>query len=104
MKTFNRSTLASLSVAAFSAIGLQAANGQPDDPQYTTTSKRSKTDRAKYTQVTGSLIPQRVKVKAVGTATQSNLRVIDRHEIDQSGRHDTAGAVAQDPSIRVFGH
>jgi hypothetical protein len=53
--------------------------------------------------VTGSLIPQRVKLRSIGTPTTSPLRVIDRREIDQTGRQTTAGAFMNDPSIRIIG-
>jgi hypothetical protein len=54
--------------------------------------------------VTGSLIPQRIKVRRVGTTTVSPIRVIDRWEIDSTGRQTTAGAFVNDPSVRVLGH
>ena len=54
--------------------------------------------------VTGSLIPQRVKVRRVGTATVSPVRIIDRREIDETGRHTTPGVLANEPSLRVIGH
>jgi len=54
--------------------------------------------------VTGSLIPQRIKVRRVGTTTVSPIRVIDRQEIDAAGRQTTAGALVNDPSLRVLGH
>jgi len=54
--------------------------------------------------VTGSLIPQRIKVRRVGTTTVSPVRVIDRAEIDATGRPTTAGAFVNDPSVRVLGH
>ena len=60
--------------------------------------------RSEYVKITGSLIPQKVQVKSIGTATTSNLRVIGRNEIDKTGRYTTAGAVAQDPSVRVSGY
>jgi len=53
--------------------------------------------------VTGSLIPQRIKLKQIGTTTVSPLRIIDRHEIDQSGRRTTQGALIIDPSVREIG-
>ena len=52
--------------------------------------------------VTGSLIPQRVKVRRVGTTTVSPVRIIDRREIDETGRHTTTGVVINDPSVRVI--
>ena len=54
--------------------------------------------------VTGSLIPQRIKLKAVGTNTVSPIRIIDRREIDSTGRQTTRGAFIVDPSVRTTGH
>jgi len=62
-------------------------------------------DRYVYVFVTGSRIPQKVKVKPVGTLTVSPLSVWSRREIDQTGRFTTEGVLAQDPSVRVIlGH
>ena len=54
--------------------------------------------------VTGSLIPQRIKLKPIGTATVSPIRIVDRREIDATGRRTTRGALIADPSVRVLGH
>jgi hypothetical protein len=54
--------------------------------------------------VTGSLIPQRIKVRRVGMTTVSPVRVIDRREIDSTGRQTTAGFLVNDPSVRILGH
>jgi len=54
--------------------------------------------------VTGSLIPQRVQLRPIGTTTVSPVRIIDRREIDQTGRHTTPGALINEPSLRVIGH
>ena len=54
--------------------------------------------------VTGSLIPQRIKLLPIGTTTVSPIRIIDRHEIDQTGRRTTPGAFVNDPSVRIIGH
>ena len=54
--------------------------------------------------VTGSLIPQRVKLRPIGTTTVSPVRIIDRHEIDWTGRFTTPGAFVNEPSVRVIGH
>src|SRR6266849_6209161 len=59
-------------------------------------------DRYAYVFVTGSRIPQKVKVKPVGTATVSPLSVWTRREIDQTGRFTTEGVLKQDPSVRVI--
>ena len=54
--------------------------------------------------VTGSRIPQRIKVSRVGTETYSPLRVMDREEIDRSGRLTTAGVLINEPALCVIGH
>ena len=59
-------------------------------------------DRYVYVFVTGSWIPQKVKVKPVGTTTVSPLSVWSRREIDQTGRFTTEGVLKQDPSVRVI--
>jgi len=53
--------------------------------------------------VTGSLIPLRVKLKPIGTATTSPMRTYNRNEIDSLGRFTTEGILATDPALRVFG-
>ena len=47
--------------------------------------------------VTGSLIPQRVKLQPIGTTTVSPIRFIDRHEIDWTARQTTPGAFVNEP-------
>jgi hypothetical protein len=54
--------------------------------------------------ITGSLIPQRIQVRRVGTTTSSPVRNIDRQEIDQTGRRTTPGVFVNEPSVRVIGH
>ncbi len=54
--------------------------------------------------VTGSRIPHRIKVSRVGTATYSPLRVMDREEIDRTGRLTTAGVLINEPSLRIIDH
>ena len=54
--------------------------------------------------ITGSLIPQRVKVVPIGTLTVSPVRIIDRHEIDWIARPTTPGAFINEPSVRIIGH
>jgi hypothetical protein len=59
-------------------------------------------DRYAYVWVTGSRIPQKVKISPIGTTTVSALSVWDRRQINQTGRVTTEGVVAQDPSVRVI--
>ena len=53
--------------------------------------------------VIGSLILQRIKLKRIGTTTVSPIRIIDRREIDQTGRQTTEGVLVADPSVRAMG-
>ena len=59
-------------------------------------------DHYAYVWVTGSWIPQKVKIKPVGTNAASPLSVWTRREIDQTGRVTTEGVLAEDPSVRVI--
>jgi hypothetical protein len=54
--------------------------------------------------VTGSLIPQRIKVHHVGTKTVSPISVVDRAAIDATGRQTPAGFLVNEPSVRIIGH
>ena len=92
MKTLK---LATVAAALFVLAATQQAFGSPNDQSG---------DRYVYVTVTGSRIPQKVKVKPIGTNTVSAVRVYDRHEIYQTGRFNTRDVLAQDPSLNVTGH
>ena len=64
--------------------------------------KVEKVEREKLVFVTGSNIPQRVKIKAIGSNTQSPMRIYKRGEIDKLGRFTTEGILAQDASLQAF--
>ena len=74
------------------------------DPKVKQTSKHKQKVEERTVFVTGSLIPQRVKLLPIGTTTVSPIRIIDRHEIDWTGRQTTPGAFVNDPSVRIIGH
>jgi len=74
------------------------------DPNVNQASKRKQKVEERTVFVTGSLIPQRVKLEPIGTKTVSPVRIIDRHEIDWTGRQTTPGALINEPSLRVIGH
>jgi hypothetical protein len=76
-----------------------AVAGQPNDQA----SENKKTDGGEAVFVTGSLIPQRIKRKPIGTTTVSPVRIIDRHEIDATGRRTTRGILIADPSVSAAG-
>ena len=73
------------------------------DPKVKQAPKRKQKVEEQTVFVTGSLIPQRIKLQPIGTTTVSPLRIIDRHEIDWTGRQTTAGALVNDPSVRIIG-
>jgi hypothetical protein len=58
-------------------------------------------DRNVYVWVTGSRIPQKVKISPIGTPSFSAMSVWDRRQINQTGRLTTEGVLAQDPSVHV---
>lgn len=64
----------------------------------------TKTSDEKLVFVTGSLIPQRVQLRATGTTTVSPVRIIDHREIDRAGRSTTPGVFVNDPAVTIVGH
>ena len=97
VKTLISSTATAIIAALFAGTVLADPNvNQASKP------KQKVEDRAIF--ITGSLIPQRVKLEPIGTKTISPVRIIDRHEIDGTGRRTTAGAFINEPSVRVIGH
>ena len=99
---FMRTLLAS-SAASLIAAGMLASTAVGDNPaDKVSEQKEHANERAVF--VTGSLIPQRIKLKRIGTTTVSPIRIIDRREVDQTGRQTTRGVLIADPSVRVIGH
>ena len=74
------------------------------DPKVKQASKHNQRVEERTVFVTGSLIPQRVKLQPIGTLTVSPVRIIDRHEIDWIARPTTPGAFINEPSVRIIGH
>jgi hypothetical protein len=94
--------LISSSVAVLVAVSLFAGTALADPATKQTSERKQKVEeRAIF--ITGSLIPQRVKLQPIGTTTVSPVRIIDRREIDQTGRRTTPGAFINEPSVRVIG-
>ena len=74
------------------------------DPPHNRIPDRNRQIEERAIFVTGSLIPQRVKLQPIGTKTLSPVRIIDRREIDGTGRLTTPGAFVNEPSVRIIGH
>jgi hypothetical protein len=96
-------TLVSSSLTILVATSISAGTVLAD-AKVKQTSKQDRKVEERTVFVTGSLIPQRIKVQPIGTTTVSPVRVIDRHEIDWTGRPTTPGAIINEPSVRVIGH
>jgi len=94
--------LVSSSAAILIAAGLVAETVLAD-PKVKQTSEHNQKVEEQAVFITGSLIPQRVKVLPIGTLTVSPIRVIDRHQIDWAGRPTTPGAFINEPSVRIIG-
>ncbi len=59
-------------------------------------------EEERYVMVTGSHIPQRIKLKSIGTDTPYNLRIYSKRELESTGRQTPGGALAAiDPSITL---
>jgi hypothetical protein len=93
---FSRHTASLIAVVLFSGSAL---GGKPVD--HSSNDPAQSNERAVF--ITGSLIPQRIKLKRIGTTTTSPVRIIDRQEIDATGRQTTRGAFVADPSVRIIG-
>ena len=91
----NVATLLASSILAGTALA---------DPTTNQTSERKQKVEERAIFITGSLIPQRVKLQPIGTTTVSPIRFIDRREIDQTGRRTTPGVLVNEPSVRIIGH
>ncbi|MEP6685930.1 MAG: hypothetical protein ABJB22_04060 [Verrucomicrobiota bacterium] len=98
MKTLKFRSATTL-IAASMLVGVALA-----DMPVRQTSERKEWIEERTVFVTGSLIPQRIKLRRIGTTTVSPVRVIDRQEIDWTGRRTTAGVLINEPSLRIIGH
>jgi hypothetical protein len=96
-------TLISFGATTLFAASILTGTVLADPPTNQTSEGKQKVEeRAIF--ITGSLIPQRVKVWPIGTTTVSPIRIIDRREIDQTGRRTTPGILINEPSLHVIGH
>lgn len=92
------------SVATIFIVASMFARTVLAEPTSNRASKREQKVEERTVFVTGSLIPQRVKLLPIGTKTVSPVRIIDRHEIDWTARQTTPGAFVNEPSVRIIGH
>ncbi len=85
-------------VALFTAA---TANAQPQKVQSRTVDQ---SNEERYVRVTGSHIPQRVKLRSIGTDSAQNVRIYTASELQTTGGQTVAEALRIDPSIQISGH
>src|SRR5689334_7702659 len=90
-----------LGIAVVSLVGSGIATADPSAKAVDGKKKGKVQEQLVF--VTGSRIPQRVKIQAIGTNTISPVRVYDRGELDKIGAFTTAQALSYDPSVRIIG-
>jgi len=90
-----------LGIAVVSLVGSGIATADPSAKAVD--GKKKENGHEKLVFMTGSRIPQRIQVKAIGTNTTSPVRVYNREELDKLGRFTTVGVLAQDPSVSIVG-
>jgi hypothetical protein len=91
-------TLFATCAASLLATGILVSSALGDKPiDQGSNDKKQSNEQTVF--VTGSLIPQRINLKPIGTTTVSPVRIIDRHEIDATGRRTTRGVLIADPSV-----
>lgn len=61
-------------------------------------------ERYAYVWVTGSRIPQKVKISPMGTLTQSPLSEYDRRQINWTRAGTVQQALGNEPSVSFRGH
>ncbi len=93
-----------IGMAVVSLVGIGIAAADPLAAAVTGKDKGTDEKGDKLVFVTGSRIPKRVQVKALGTNTTTPVRVYTRAELDRTGRFTTEGILAQDPSITIIGN
>ena len=94
-------------IAAWLAVAVIAmqAKAEPGSVKRNRSKNLVQDEEERYVLVTGSNIPQRVKLRSIGTDTPYNIRIYTRAELLSTGRQTVAGALALDPSIQIsHGH
>src|SRR6058998_4202690 len=79
-----------------SAVAISAF-AEPQNNQVQVTQNRG--ERYAYVWVTGSKIPQKVKISPIGTLTQSPLSEYDRRQINRTRGGTVRQALGNEPSL-----
>lgn len=101
MKTTGRNKGAVFAIGM--ALLTPAVFAQPNNGDEEKTLKQNSEER--YVLLTGSHVPQKVKVRSIGTDTPYNVRIYTQRELQSTGRSTPAEALsALDPSITISRH
>ena len=73
------------------------------DTRYRHSKTVQQSDDERYVVVTGSYLPQKVKVRSIGTDSMHNVRIYTQEELRSTGRPTLPEALALDPSIQITG-
>ena len=92
------------STAVLSILSLVATSAfaGPQNNQVQVTQNRG--ERYAYVWVTGSRIPQKVKISPIGTLTQSPLSEHDRRQINWTRGGTVQQTLGNEPSVSFRGH
>ena len=95
-----------LAVVPLSAILLAGAfigtaTADPSQRHHRRSQTLVQDEEERYVMVTGSNIPQKVKLKSIGTDTAFNVRIYTQRELQSTGRFQLAEALALDPSVQI---
>jgi hypothetical protein len=99
-----RTTLIGVALGVFCCGALVAPVAKADPKNRSRDQKileESNKERTVY--LTGSRLPQKVKVKSIGTDSAQNIRIYTRAELQSTGRQTVGAALALDPSIQLSG-
>src|ERR1700751_4424765 len=92
------------SVMESAAVLLLVATGAFAGPQSNQVQvTQNSGERYAYVWVTGSRIPQKVKISPVGTLTQSPLSEYDRRQINQTRGGTVRQALGNEPAVSFSG-
>jgi hypothetical protein len=99
-----RTTLISVAVGVF-CFGALISPAVKADPKNRHRDQKilEQSEEERYVYLTGSRLPQKVKVKSIGTDSAYNIRIYTRAELQSTGRQTVADALRIDPSIQVIG-
>lgn len=105
MKTYSLAKVILMSVTG-AALFASVAQAAPRVKQKAKSSSvLDQNEEERYVLVTGSNIPQRIKMKSIGSTTPYNLRIYSQRELQSTGRSNVGEALATlEPSLRLSGH